>query len=79
MELRPGSLNGSLTEALMLTEEITSAPSVIGTCQYICVVHSTVASKDKVFLRGSTTCVVVVSHVHVPRGTLSKIIVMDAF
>ena len=78
-EVRPDSLNGSTTEELKLTEETTSTSPVHGTCEDISVVHSAVTKAEKVSPKGSMASEVGVSHVPVPWGRLTKVIVMDTF
>ena len=78
-EVRLASLDGSVTEELILTEETTSTSPVHGTCEDSSVVHSAVGSDEKVCPKGNMTSAVGVSHVPLPWGKLIKAIVMDAF
>jgi len=52
-EIRAASLDGSVTEELNLTEEITSTSPVHGVCENISVAHSAVTSEEKVSQRGT--------------------------
>ena len=65
-EVTLASLDGSVTEELNLTEETTSTSPVHGTCEDISVVHSAVASDEKVCPKGNMAREVSVSHVHFP-------------
>ena len=78
-EVRPTSLNGSTTEELHLTEETTSTSLEHGMCENVSAVHSAVTSKERGNPEGSMASKVGVSHVPVPWGKLTKVIVMDAF
>jgi len=65
-EIRPASLDGSVTEELNLTEETTSTSPVHGACEDISVVHRAVTSEEKVSPKGDMASEVGVSHVPVP-------------
>ena len=67
-EVRLASLDGSVTEELNPTEETTSTSPVHCTCEDISVVHSAVASDEKVCPKGNMASEVGVSHVPVPWG-----------